>query len=222
MSTESIPTRKPRQTIVQAWLNLIRSVVAVDIVPRATGGGPLANAGPLGSSTYKYKRAYVFVGYFGPGDIEFMYDYNGTLTVPEGWMLCDGRQITESNYNTEHGSGKWATYIGSSPLNNKYLPNLNNKFLQYGSNTQDGSSALTFVNNAGHIKNATHNHGTKNTSVFSTSNTVGGWTSPGSLYFQGLATDPVTHSHGYTANNATLNVSIKPESIACRAYMRII
>jgi hypothetical protein len=74
-------------------------------------------------------------------------------------MLCDGRQITQANYNTEHGADTWTTFIGSSPLTNKYLPNLTGKYLVGDTVTsQDGTSTITSVGWTANTANLSHRH----------------------------------------------------------------
>lgn len=62
-------------------------------------------------------------------------------------MLCDGRTVSQAHYDTEHGSGHWATYVGSSPINGKNLPDFTGDKLAYGvaATTQDGSSPISTV-----------------------------------------------------------------------------
>lgn len=96
------------------------------------------------------------------GDMKQFHSYNGLLSPGQGWMLCDGRQITETNYNTEHGAGSYATFISpliNGSLVNKFLPAMDNKFaVGKNSTPQDGSIALTFEGNASHEVNLSHSH----------------------------------------------------------------
>ncbi len=93
------------------------------------------------------------------GDIKMHHSYNGAADPGEGWMLCDGRQITEAAYNTEHGAGHWATYVGTSPLVNKYLPNFSGKYAHgVAATTQAGTVAITSIGNAGNTINIAHTH----------------------------------------------------------------
>lgn len=94
------------------------------------------------------------------GDIKWHHSYNGLVDAGAGWMLCDGRVINESNYNTERGSGTaWDDEVGASVLDGKYLPNLIGKYLVGASTTtQTGSSAITSVGNSSHQINISHSH----------------------------------------------------------------
>jgi microcystin-dependent protein len=130
-------------------------------------------AGSLGNTLYKWSAGYIeqiFLddsngvelrdrGYWQVGDIKIHHSYNGAAGPGHGWMLCDGRQITEAAYNTEHGSGTWSTYIGSSALTNKYLPNMTGKYpVGKATTPQDGSVAITGVGNASHQVDLQHTH----------------------------------------------------------------
>lgn len=113
----------------------------------------------LGTDDHRWKEAKIGVGYWEVGDIKAHHSYNGRVNVGHGWMLCDGRQITEANYNTEHGAGTWATYIGSSTLSSLYLPDFTDNY-QVGTNstTEGGTAAIAEVGNASHQINIAHTH----------------------------------------------------------------
>jgi hypothetical protein len=220
MSQDTIYVRSQGQYIVQSWINLIRSVLIGDIVPRNANGIADDELGQLGTEDYFFKSYAIAVGDLGPGDIEFIYDYDGTVTPLQGWMLCDGRVINESNYNTEHGAGSWDTYIVSSVLENKYLPNLTSKYLRSNSTTatQAGTSAITAIGNASNQINLQHNHSSPVTSGNNDATYTG--TNRGDA----IKTIPAnTHTHDLTIPNAlSTTQDIKPESLVCKVYMRII
>jgi hypothetical protein len=92
------------------------------------------------------------------GTILPWYDYNGLVSMPEGFMQCTGQIINEANYNTEHGAGTWTSEVGISQLDGKYTPNLTGKYLSHGSSTQSGNSAITSVGNSGNTVNLEHAH----------------------------------------------------------------
>ena len=135
-----------------------------DLVPRNSSGVATANAGDLGTSTYPFKKAHITTGFFCAGMIMPIHDFNGTITPGQGWMKCDGSIINETNYDAIHGAGSWDTFIGSSALDGKYTPNMNNKYLVGVTNTtQTGASALTSVGNASHASSAaSHSHSLPN------------------------------------------------------------
>lgn len=145
-------------------VNQYKTALGVDVVPRTSTGAVTDEAGSLGSSTYEWLRAYVSSGHFVAGDIKMHHTYNGTVTCGQGWMLCDGRTITEANYDAEHSAGDWDTYVGSSPLDGLYLPD----FVDAGgtqiyvrgvdATTQDGSVAITTTGNNDHEIDIQHNH----------------------------------------------------------------
>lgn len=221
MSAETIPTRQAPQQLKKEWINFIRSVLIGDYVPRNSSAIAEDSAGALGNSTYPFKDYHVAVGENGPGDLDFIYDYAGTVEAPEGWMLCDGRVINQTNYDTEHGSGAWAAYIVSSSLVNKYLPNFNGKYMRSdsGAATQAGSSPITSEGNAGNTINLQHNHGG--------SVTTGGNSSTVTItipYASDYGPYP-QNGHTHTVdipNDLSAAQDIRPESLACKVFMRII
>jgi hypothetical protein len=140
-------------------VNQYETAFQEDIVPRNSSGVPTSLAGSLGTSALKWLKSFVASGGWSAGDIKMHHSYNGTVTCGEGWMLMDGRVINEANYNTEHGSGHWATYVISSPLDGKYLPDMDEMYpIGQDATTQDGSIAITTVGNASHQVNLSHAH----------------------------------------------------------------
>ena len=160
MGTSNIPEASDGQPIADTDHNSIRGALIGDQVPRNASGTATANEGDCGTETYPYKRANITTGYLFAGMIMAFHDYNALLGGGQGWMKCDGSVINETNYNALHGAGSWATYIGTSPLDSKYLPAMNDKYLVGATNTtQAGTGALTFVGNTAHSYTVgTHNH----------------------------------------------------------------
>ncbi len=237
MSIERIPTRSDGQVIDESWFNtIIRSLVDY-FVPRDTNGEAADFAGSLGTSSLRWLKAFISEGHWSVGDFKYHHSYNGTVDAGEGWMLCDGRTISQANYDTEHGSGHWATYVGSSLIDGKKLPNLTSKYLVgKASTTQDGSGTITPVGNTSHQVNLAHNQ-----KVYSVVNSV---TSSDTVYdssgnpvtitqqagktgvgnYQLSATEqaflPTTLMYGDSQLSATQ--SVQPDSIEVQIYMRII
>ena len=130
-----------------------------DFVPRNSSGVPTDEGGNLGTSVYSWKNAEIAVGYWGPGDIKCKHTYDGLLSIEQGWMRMDGDIVNETNYDAEHSAGDWAFYIGSSPLDGKYLPNVGGTYiLAVADTTQDGSSPIASVGNTSHQINIQHSH----------------------------------------------------------------
>lgn len=140
-------------------VNQFYTALNQDVVPRNSSGAPTNVGGSLGSSTYAWLKAWVESGYWSAGDIKMHHTYNGTVGCGQGWMLADGDVINETNYDAEHGAGSWDTYVVSSPLDGKYLPNFNGKYAT-GANTttQAGTIAITSVGNASNVVNIAHTH----------------------------------------------------------------
>lgn len=159
MSTDTIPARQGGQVIYADWFNLLRQVLSGDLVPRNSGAIPQDGIGGLGTAVFKWIRAYILSGHWSAGDIKPRYSFAGNAPVGQGWMLCDGRQVTQAAYETEHGAGSWTTYVGTSPLLNKFLPNLVSRYpVGISATPQDGSVAITAVGlpDSGYL--FAHNH----------------------------------------------------------------
>ena len=77
-------------------------------------------------------------------------------------MICNGTVINQGNYDSIHGAGSWNTYIGSSPLDGKYTPNLRNRYIVGRSGddltSQSGASAFTYTGQTGHTIDLAHAH----------------------------------------------------------------
>lgn len=243
MGLGTLPTRSDGQRINLTWFNVLTTALIQDLLPR-DGSGVVSNgAGSIGSSSFKWLSGYITTlystianittGYWAVGDIKIHHSYNGAASPGEGWMLCDGRQITQANYDTEHGAGRWASYIGSSPLANKYLPDLTNRYaVGKATTTQDGSVAITSVGIAGHSINLAHSH-TVNAHTHDLGNHTHAYGSGSSSGFAASGTGvapttagPSTNTSGSASpgTDSKLNSpqSIQPDSIEVQYYMRII
>jgi hypothetical protein len=239
MSTVTLPARTDGQTIDETWFNKLREALYTDLVPRNSSGIATDVAGSLGDSTYGWLKAFIKSGYWKVGDIKMHHSFNGTVTPGHGWMKCDGRQITESAYNTEHGANTWATYIGSSDLLNKYLPNMTGRYpVGVATTTQTGSGAITAVGNTSHQVNLQHTHSVPDhvhewldtngnsgdgADLSTTSGAANGidYTATDAIVGS-RSTAGVTGGVGTSGNGGSTTQSIQPESIELEFYMRII
>ena len=161
MGSDTLPARANGQTIDQTWFNILQSILTADNYPRNTSGIVTNEAGSLGSKTYQWLKAYIKSGHFACGDIKWMHTFGGAVTVPQGWFICDGTVINETNYDAQldKAAGDWDTYVVTSPLNGLYSPNLIDKYpVGIADTTQDGSVAITGVGNAGHEIDIAHTH----------------------------------------------------------------
>lgn len=249
MGTDTIPVRSDGQTIQSTHPNLLRTVLIGDLVPRNASGIATDEAGNLGTSTLAWLKAFIASGYFSVGDIKAHHTFNGTAPIGHGWMLCDGRVVSEANYNTEHGAGTWATYIGSSPIDSLNLPDLTGKFLVgAASTTQDGTVAITYTGNASNQVNLQHTHtgpahvhkiyefqgGANDQSYDVTGNAqtlpTGGIKAGGQAHieYSTAATNAPDDMYtteagtGNTGNGLSTTQSIQPHSLQVVYYMRII
>lgn len=134
-----------------------------DQVPRNTSGVPTASSGDLGTESLPFKRVHSTVGFFFPGMIMPVHDFNGSVSPGHGWFPCDGTQINETNYEAIYGVGTWATFIGSSALDGKFAPDMTGRYLTGASSTtQDGSNPISPVGNEDSEVNLQHFHGLPN------------------------------------------------------------
>jgi len=159
--TNTLTSVSSGQIIKPSHINQFVTALGGDIVPRNVSGVATTNAGSLGSDTYEWLKAWIESGYWVVGDIKMHHTFNGTAesTCGQGWMLADGRVINETNYNTEHGAGSWDTYVGSSPLDGRNLPDMAGKYpIGSATTTQDGTAPITFVGNASNQINIQHSH----------------------------------------------------------------
>jgi hypothetical protein len=159
MGNQSLTTRANGDTIDETWYDIYRQVLSGDLYPRRSSDGAPTDLGAnLGTASLRWKQLKVASGEYTAGAVKMRHSYNGLVSPGHGWMLCDGRQINKTNYDAEWGAGSWDSKIIASPLEDKYLPNMVNKYLVGAASvSQDGSVALTSVGNAGHLA-LSHNH----------------------------------------------------------------
>lgn len=236
MGSGNITTRANATPTDAAWFNEYQSALSLDIVPRDASAVATDEGASLGSATYKFKKMNVASGYFKPGDIKWRHSYNGTVTVSQGWMLCDGREVTKDNYDTEHGAGSWDLYIGVSAIQNKKLPNLIDRYAKgVDDTTQNGDAAITSVGTANHLYVTDHAH---KWYIATTSAAADKTYGPNDMVGKSLAPAEYEKNDGvyllpiipstsgmvsdlYTAT-VSQSVDIQPDSIEAMPYMRII
>lgn len=251
MSSETIPTRSERQLSDGEWFNILNRVLSGDLLPRNSSGIVTDLAGQLGTDTLQWLRVRISSGHWSAGDIKVIHPLNGEIAPGQGWMLCDGRTIGQSAYDTEHGSGAWATYVGSSLLNGKKLPTMTSRYtIGKATTPQDGSAPITSVGNAGNLLTLVggidHSHfvatdhgaaATDTTSNSTTDDAVnmnnGGTAKDGSHYTIGVSANSqrmglpgadigIGSGPAVTAGDTEWTGDIKPDSIEVCFYMRII
>ena len=236
MGADNITTRANTTAFDAAWFNEYKSALSLDIVPRNASAVATDEGASLGSATYKFKKMNIASGYFKPGDIKWRHSYNGTVTVSQGWMLCDGREVTKDNYDAEHGAGSWDLYIGVSAIQNKKLPDLRDRYGRgVDDTTQTGDDALISVGTANHAYVTQHTHKWYDANTGAGADRTYG---PADSSGKSLAPYELEKTDGYflipilpTTNGmvadlytdtVSQNVDIQPESIEAMPYMRII
>jgi hypothetical protein len=236
MGNDALVTRTNSRT-AQDHFNLLQRVLSGDLYPRASSGGAATNeAASLGSSTYRWRKLNALSGEFSVGAIKWRLSYNGLVTPGQGWMLMDGRQVTKANYDAEHASGDWDTYVIASILENKFLPDMTDRYLVGAASVaQDGDSEITSVGNPDNL-GLEHVHAVilgNGSSLYDQDNygyggQVGGAFNAGSFgVHTGGAKGFTTHIGGGGSNvppnsyTELWNVNVQPESIAALFYMRV-
>lgn len=204
--------------------NNIQQAMAGDLLPRDSDGDATDLAGDLGTSALPWLKMNVRTGHLATGVLVPWYDFAGLLTLPQGYMLCNGDQITRAKYNQQHRTGVgdatdyWAIYIASTELENLYLPGGDGRFMQgTTSATEDGTLPLTEYGAVGSLINLAHDHGgALNTDE--TGNAVDD-------YFGGkpiVKSTDVSHHHTVTVPSALTTQDVTPVSIDVKYLMRIV
>lgn len=227
MGTGTLVEKNDRDIISTNDFNQYKRALSNDLVPRNSSGAPVAEAGNLGTDTFPFEQLNVTVGHLFTGMIMHFLSYNGTVDNPgEGWMKANGDIVSASNYNAIHGANAYETFIGTSPLEGLYLPNMNDRYL-IGQDTsllnwEDGTTSIGSVGshtqsppNHNHVQNA-HTHSLSPSRPSSFGNTGGNTVVSN--------TDANTSSNGFgtTSLNSSASIDIKPESIECEFWIRII
>lgn len=159
MGTNTLATKSDGQIISSSDINQYKTAFGADMVPRNTSGAATDEGGSLGTASLKWLKAFIASGYWDAGDIKAHHTYDGATPVGQGWFPCDGTIINETNYDAIHGAGSWAAYVGSSPLDGKYAPDLEDKYLVGSNVTNDnGSVSIPSVGNSGSTVNLQHSH----------------------------------------------------------------
>lgn len=237
MGTETAPTATDGTIITASHVNTLADMMQIDFVPRNSSGVPTDVAGALGSTSYKWLKAFIESGYWNVGDIKAHHSYNGAAGPGHGWFLCDGSIINEANYEAQSWAsvGDWDEFVGSSPRDGKYAPNFTDKYpVGAATTTQDGTSAITAVGNAGSEIDIQHNHVWYNaTGVSSDDQTFDVDGSAVTLIeaikstsarqlsvVQAISTTALGDS--WTTKVLSASQDIQPESIEVQFYIRII
>lgn len=219
MGTEALPVRQNGSSVDETWFNKIKAAFIGVFSPRNTTTYDCESAaGSMGTSSFRWRRAYIKSGYFAPGMLKNKYIYSGSgIPLDRGWMLCDGRQVNQANYDIEHGAGAWvADEVSTSLLVNKYLPDMTGRFVRGTTgSTQTGAAPITTVGQASF--DMSHNHGS-GTVTTGTANPIYG-TGPVAGAGNAYVGD---HTHDVTVDALSQTVTNGPESIELHHYMRVV
>jgi hypothetical protein len=159
MGSQTFTTRSNGEVIDESWYDVYREALSGALYPRqSSDGAPTDLGASLGTSSLRWKQLKAASGEYTAGAIKMRHSYNGLVLPSHGWMLCDGRQINKTNYDAEWGAGSWDAKIIASPIEDKFLPNMVDRYLiGAASVSQDGTIAITAVGSAGSLA-LTHNH----------------------------------------------------------------
>lgn len=159
MGTGNLTVRNDGDVIPVTDHNELVDAMEVDLIPRNSSGIPTANGGKMGTPTYPWIRATITTGYLFCGQVILFHDFNGAISPGHGWMKCNGDVIGSTAYEAVHGVGTWATYIVSSPISGKNLPNMAGRYpVGKATTPQDGTVAITSVGVTGSTLNLAHTH----------------------------------------------------------------
>lgn len=200
--TGNLSNAVPGTTILASDFNKITGALKGDLVPRNTSGIATTSAGSLGTSSFKWLRAQIESGYWSAGDVKMHHNYGGAAPIGQGWMLADGRIINETNYDIEHGAGSWDIYVVSSPLDGRYLPDMQNRYPSGGSSVGDGVTPIATIGLSGNTFNNSHTHVTPSHNHRWLSVLLGG---QGQTYDSTGSTDPFIGIAGGTTTNLSIN-----------------
>lgn len=153
-------TFTPNTKAKSAEVNTNFSNFRGDLVPINTDTASASNAThDLGTSDHKWRKIHAESGYWTVGDVKYHHTYNGLCPIGEGWFICDGSTINSTNYDAQHSTGSWTTFIGSSPLQNLVSPNNLNRYM-YGitATTDGGTSTISTIGNTGSVADISHQH----------------------------------------------------------------
>lgn len=150
------------------------SVTTAVIADEAVGSSKLANssittaklaadsisAAKIQAGTLVRRNFYALAPLADAGTTVLFHTFNGTVSIPRGWMPCNGDLITETNYNNIHGSGSFAAdKVEQSDLWGKYLPNMINKYaIGVAATTHDGETAFSSVGAPSNVYDFSHTH----------------------------------------------------------------
>lgn len=154
IKTSSITTAKIADSAVTADKIIDNSITTAKILDNAVTAAKIAEDTLTSSSFYSLAPL------ASEGVTILFHTFNGTLSIPRGWMKCNGDQILESTYDAIHGAGAYETDgISSSNLLTKYLPDMVNKYpIGTANTTQTGTTAITSEGNPNNQADFSHTH----------------------------------------------------------------
>jgi len=126
------------------------------LTPKINNSAVTANK--IADNTLLKSKFYSQAPLAGPGTTIMFHTFNGALSIPRGWMKCNGDQINESNYDAIHGAGAFESDgILSGDLFAKFLPDMNNKYpVGTEDTTETGINAIATVGNSANIADMSH------------------------------------------------------------------
>lgn len=217
--TASITTAKIADSAITSAKLAAESISTAKIVDDAVTKDKIAD------DTLVRDNFYALAPLADAGKVMMFHTFNGAVSIPRGWMKCDGSQILQSTYDSLHGAGAYETdEISSSPLLANYLPDMADRYARGTSNTTE--SGVTPISSNGNPDNQVdleHNHSldnhthTKVTAGLGVSNVpINNW----------LEVNPSGSTSGIESETVSQELSsaqsIQPESIEFIFIMKVI
>lgn len=172
------------------------------------------------------------------GTILPFHTYDSLISIPTFFMICDGGVISEANYNSLHGAGKWTEDVGTTVLDGKYTPDFTDRYaVGTADTTEDGTGAIATTGNSSHQTDIGHNHqwfnrtGTTSTSYIYdsggsqtavTSEAIGiGGASVAAVVGAGTGITGLAKD-GYTASGGSATQDVQPDSIEVIYIIKVV
>lgn len=205
--------------------NITTAKIADNAVTTAKLDDDAVTTAKIAANAVTQAKASILSGYLPTGSVQMFHTFNGTVSYPRGWMLCNGDIVNETNYDAIHGAGAYtADSVASSPLLSKNLPDMADKFaVGVADTTKDGSSAITSVGNTGNQVDLSHTHDTTHDHTTGVGDIL---VPPGSDVFAGPQPigQPIRAEDdaATTASSLSATQSIQPDSVRVLYILKVV
>jgi hypothetical protein len=172
------------------------------------------------------------------GTIKMHHTFGGAAPIPRGWLYCSGNAVSQSLYDSVHGTGAYVSDgVNESPIDGRYLPNFDSRYAIGTSTTvATGTTGIPTVGNAGNEIDLRHNHewlqktggadNTFNSAGTATAVTIGSGSGAQIATVSGsntLGNPPGSmNNDGYTSTGGQRYQDITPDSIYVMFIIKVI